>query len=148
MKILKVYDKINRNVVSKNLSTGDIIIKEYNQNGYCYVIINTKIFSLKNQKMAYFSFRNIIEDKIKEELDITHKYIQYKERNEKGLLIQSQRIHVKDPKSFLEIHRLYDDNDEFIEIENYKGKKAINFKVKSDILINFLNLINNGQQED
>lgn len=148
MKILKVYDKINRNIISKDPFTGSITIFEYNEDGYCYLIINTKVFSTKSTSMAYFSYRNFVSGVIREELDITHKYVQFKEINEKGFMIQSQRFHIKDPKSFLEKYRIYDDSGEFIEIENYKGKRTINFKVKNDILINFLNLINNGKQED
>lgn len=141
MKILKVYNKINRNIVQVDYSTGDITIKEYTENGYCYLIINTKIFKSKNNNLAYFSYRNIINNNIVEELDLTKKYIQFKKRNEKGLVTYSKRMHIKDQKSFLEIIRIYDEDNEFIEIENHRGKKVMNFKIKNDTLNNFLNLI-------
>lgn len=141
MKILKVYDKINRNTIQVNYSSGDIYIKEYIENGYCYLLINTKIFKAKRNNIAYFSYRKIINNKIREELDLTLKYLEFKEKNEDGLLIYSKRMHIKDQKSFLEIFRLYDENNEFIEIENYNGKRTMNFKIKNETLNSFLNLI-------
>jgi len=141
MKILKVYDKINRNTVLIDYTSNNINIKEYIEDGYCYFIINTNIFKTKKNNIAYFSYRKVIHNTIREELDLTHKYLEYKKRNNEGLLIYSKRMHIKDHKSFLEMFRFYDERNEFLEIENHKGKKTINFKIKNDTLNNFLNLI-------
>ena len=141
MKILKVYDKINRNTLQVNYSTGDITIREYTGKDYIYLVINTKLFNIKNKNVSYFSYRNIVNNQILEELDVTTKYIYFKQKNEQGLLSYSKRIHIKDTKSILEVRRIYDEKGEFIEIENHNGKKTINFKINKEILTNFLNLI-------
>jgi len=138
MKILKIYDKLNRNILQSN--NGEVSIKEYlDENNYVHLIINTKLFSLKNEKISYLGYVNTIDGVNRETIDITSKYIQYKSMNDKGQLIYSKRIHIKDPKSFLEKNRIYDENDKFIEIENYKGNKTLTFEIKNEILTNLLN---------
>lgn len=135
MKILKVYDKINRLVLESNSDTGIVYIKEHvDSNNYFYVIINTKLFKLKRDKIAYLSYVKMLNGKISETLDLTCKYILYKKMNEQGLLICSEKIHIKENKSILTVNRIYDELNEFIEIENHRGKKTINFKVKKQLL--------------
>jgi len=137
MKILKIYDKLNRNILQSN--NGEISIREYFGDDYIHLIINTKLFSLKNEKVAYFSYTKTVNGLCIESLDITAKYIEYKSVNKKGQLTHSKRIHVKDSKSFLEINRLYDEVDGMIEIENYKGDKTLIFELKNEIITNLLN---------
>jgi len=138
MKILKIYDKLNRNILQ--VEGASINIKEYlSDNNFIHLIINTKLFSLKNEKMSYMSYVNTIDGLSREIVDITSKYIQHKLMDEKGRLIHSKRIHIKDSKSFLEINRIYDDGDNFIEIENYKGNKNLTFELKNEIITNLLN---------
>lgn len=140
MNVLKVYDKINRAVFESNSEYGNVIIKEYiNQDESCCFIINTKIFKSKRDKMSYLSYVRLKYDKIVETLDITCKYVYYKSMNESGLLIHSERIHLKDNKSILLVDRIYDEYNEFIEIENNRGNRTMVFKLKKEILNNLLN---------
>ena len=138
MNILKVYDKINRTIFESNSSTGNIFIREYDKDECRYFIINTKIFKAKRDKVAYFSYVRLKSDIVIETLDITIKHIFYKFMNEKGLLVHSERIHLKDNKAILFVDRIYDEADEFIEIENHRGNSTIKFKVKNEIINNFL----------
>lgn len=138
MNILKVYDKINRTVFEYDSSTGNIFIIEYDKDERCCFIINTKIFKAKRDKVAYFSYVKLKSDIIIETLDITSKHIYYKSMNKKGLLVHSERIHLKDNKSILFVNRIYDEADEFIEIENHRGNSTIKFKIKNEIINNFL----------
>jgi len=139
MKILKVYDKINRIVLQSDALTGNITIREFfNDTDYCSIIINSKIFKSKNDNMAYFSFVSIVDNIPKETLDITNKYILYSSYKE-GLLIHSDRIHLKDNKSIITIDRLYDVFNDFLELENHKGRKTIKFKIKKEVINKFLN---------
>ena len=141
MKILKIYDKINRNLFHYDTNTGNIIIREfYDDNNHCVIFINTKLFKSKNEKIAYFSYVNTTNSVITETLDITGKYIFFKTMNINGLLTHSERIHLKDNKSILLIDRIYDDVNEFLEVENYRGNKTVKFKVKNEILNQFLNI--------
>jgi hypothetical protein len=135
MKILKVYDKINRTVFESDSNTGNVFIREYLQNDEsCYFIINTKVFKSKRDKMAYFSYVRLKLGKVIETLDVTSKHIYYKSMNEKGLLVHSERIHLKDNKAILLVDRIYDEWDEFIEIENHRGNRTMKFKVKNEII--------------
>jgi len=137
MKVLKIYDKLNRNVLQVN--GGEVSIREYlDDNNYILLIINTKLFSLKNEKVSYMGYVNVKNGLPMETVDITSKYIQYKSMNERGNLIHSNRVHIKDPKSFLEKNRIYDEDDKFIEIENYKGNKTLTFEIKNEIITNIL----------
>jgi len=123
MKILKVYDKINRNTFKHDQGTGNVVMREfYSDTDYITVIINTKVFKLKNDKLSYFSFIHTVNDIARETMDLTSKYIFFKVSNEKGMLTHSERIHLKDNKSILLVDRIYDEVDEFIEIENHRGR--------------------------
>lgn len=137
MKVLKIYDKLNRKTVQID---GPLIsIKEYSDNNnYINLLINTNLFSSKNEKISYFSYEKIVDGVCRESIDITSKYLQYYQLNEKGQFIHSKRIHVKDPKSFLEKNRIYDTEDKFIEIENYKGNKTLTYEIKNQIITNLL----------
>jgi hypothetical protein len=139
MKILKVYDKVNRNTVHHELSSGTLILKEYLNNSVINIIINTKIFKLKDDKRCYFSYVYSTSGITVQSLDITGKYIVYKEFNNKGLEIHSERIHLKDNKSFLISDKIYDETDESIEIENHKGNRTVKFKVKNEIINQLIN---------
>lgn len=139
MKILNVYDKINRNVFHTNESKGSITIKEYGDNDYSFLFINTHVFKLKDEKRSFFSYINYTNLGIPiESIDITVKYLIYCKFNDKGLVVHSERIHLKDNKSFLISDRIYDDSGEFIEVENYKGNKIVIFKIQTDIVNDFL----------
>ena len=111
MKILKVYDKINRTIFESDSNTGNILIKEYlpNDESY-YFIINTRVFKSKLNNMAHFSYVKSKCDKIIETLDVTDKYLYYKAMNEKGLMVHSERIGIKDNKSILLIKTDSDGN--------------------------------------
>ncbi len=138
MKILKVYDKINRIVLQCDALTGNITIREFfNDTDYYSIIINSKIFKSKNDNMTYFSFVSIVDNITKETLDITNKYIFYSSYDN-GRLIHSDRISLKDNKSIVTIDRIYDVFDDFLELENHKGKKTIKFKIKKEIINKFL----------
>lgn len=138
MKVLKIYDKLNRNILQSDGAF--ITIKEYyNNNNYIHLLINTKLFSSKSETMSYFSYENIVNGICQESISITSKYIEYKYINYRGNLINSNRINLKDPKSFLHKNRIYDEDDKFIEIENYKGNKTLTFGVKNEILTKILN---------
>lgn len=145
MKIIKVYDKLNRNVFHSDESTGNITIREYADNdNYFQLIINTKIFKLKNTKVSYLSFVLFENGLMSEAMDVTNKFIIY-QKNSNGRLMFYERLHLKDIKSFLRINRKYDIDGEFIEIENHKGSKTIKFKIKDEILTNFLKTIKDGR---
>ena len=137
MKILKVYDKINRNTVQYNPSAGYLIVNEYAGENVARTIISTKLFKLKDEKRCYFSYMSFNSGVPVESLDITAKYLVYKKFNDKGLEVHSERIHLKDNKSFLISDKIYDEKNEFIEIENHKGNRTIKFKVKEEILNQF-----------
>jgi hypothetical protein len=140
MKILKVYDKINRNTLLSDEYTGMIHIREYyTETDFIHVIINTKVFKSKNDKIAYLSYSNVQSGISRERLDVTSKYIFYSVQNEEGRLLHSERIHIKDNKSIVVLDRIYDENKEFIELENHKGKRTVKFKIKNEILNNLLN---------
>ena len=140
MNILKVYDKINRLLFESNSEYGNVTIREYlNPNESCCFIINTKIFKSKRDKIAYLSYARSKFGQIVETLDITCKHIYYKLINDKGLLIHSERIHLKDNKSILLVDRIYDEFGEFIEVENHRGNRTIKFKLKNEIFTNILN---------
>ncbi len=134
MKILKVYDKINRNTIHYEPSSGNLTLKEYLEEDVINIIINTKIFKLKDDKRSYYSYILNSGGIVIESIDITRKYLVYKKFNNKGLLVHSERIHLKDKKSFLISDIIYDINSEHIEIENYKGNKTIKFKIKNEII--------------
>lgn len=138
MKVLKIYDKLNRNTV--NIDGPFISIKEYSDSkNYIHILINTKLFSSKNEKMSYFSYEKIVDGACRESIDITSKYLQYYQMNEEGQMVHSKRTHVKDQKSFLERNRIYDLEGEFIEVENYKGNKTLIFGIKNEIITKLLN---------
>lgn len=140
MKILKVYDKINRNIFQSDMSTGDISIREYyNQTDYFNVLINTRIFKTKRERLAYFSYANVQNGIAIETLDITSKHIFYSLSNASGLLVHSERIHLKDNKSISVIDRIYDPDKNFIESEKYRGRKTIKFGIKNEVLHKLLN---------
>jgi len=140
MKILKIYDKINRNVFHHDINTGNITIREFcDNNKICTLFINTKLFKSKNEKMAYFSYVEAENNVVTKTLDITRKYILFRLMNQDGLLIHSERTHLKDSKSFLLIDRIYDDIGDFIEIENHHGNKTMKFTVKKEIINQLLN---------
>ena len=140
MKVLKVYDKINRNTFHYDANTGNLIIKKfYNDFDYLTIFVNTKLFCSKNDRMAYFSCIYTVNNSIRETLDITGKYIFFTKINQNGLLAHSDRIHIKDKKSIVTIDRIYDNINEFIELENHKGKNTIKFKIRNEILNNFKN---------
>lgn len=146
MKILKVYDKINRNIFHYDKVTGNIHIKEFCDDKSCItLIINTKLLNREN--ISFFSYSKELNGLEIEKLDITKKNIYYKITNEKGLIIHSETINLKEQKTVLEINRIYDECEEFIEIENHRGKKSMLFKVKNRLLNNFLNTKNNGNQQ-
>lgn len=146
MKILKVYDKINRNILYSDEDTGNIYIKEYlNDNDYIYIVLNTKIFKSNSETKSYFSLINFESGCIKETLDITGKYILYKKNNEDGKLILSERIHIKDEKSFYNIYRIYDEDGCFIELENHKGVKNFKYTVKQEIINELLKIDTDGK---
>lgn len=146
MKILKVFDKINRNVYQHDASTGNVAIREfYNGNDFFAILINTRIFKNKNERMAYFSYIDVVNNTVRKTLDITSKYMFFTQTNEKGLLVHSERIHLKDQKSIITLDRIYDIADEFIELENHKGRKTVKFKVKNEILNNLLNTTKHGK---
>lgn len=135
MKVLKVYDKINRNLIHSDLKTGNLIIREFFEgDSFITIIINSKVFKNKSKSMSYFSCTHTEGGIVRCSIDITHKYIFFSLINESGLLVHSERIHTKDNKSFLIKDRIYDDSAEFIEIENYKGNRTINFKIKENII--------------
>ncbi len=147
MKILKVYDKINRNTFERISRNGYISIKEYdNDNNYLYLVVSIKNFKLKDK--CYLSCAFIKDNKTIESLDITRKYIHYRLANEKGLMVHKELISIKENKTILEVDRIYDSNNEFIEIEKHRGNKTVNFTVKDEILTKFLNILDNGQQKD
>lgn len=140
MNILKVYDKINRTLFESNSDYGNVLIQEYIDPDESHrFIINTKIFKSKRDKMAYLSYVKIKFGQIVETLDITCKHIYYKSMNDKGLLTHSERIHIKDNKAVLLVDRIYDELDEFIEIESHRGNRTMRFKLKNEILNNLLN---------
>jgi hypothetical protein len=139
MKILKVYDKINRNLVHYEPLTGNLIIKEYLDENIINTIINTKIFKLKDDRRSYYSYMLTSNGITIESIDITRKYLVYKKFNNEGLIIHSERIHLKDNKSFLISDMIYDEEKECIEIENHKGNKTIKFKIKNEIINKLLN---------
>jgi hypothetical protein len=144
MKILKVYDKINRNVFLSDTTSGNVRLTEYTgPDDYFSIYINTRIFSGKRNNMAYFSCVNVIDDVIRESVDVTEKFILHKKMNENGLLLHSERTHLKDNKCVVTIDRIYDENGEYIELENHRGKRMTKFKIKNEI-INLLKTIDNG----
>lgn len=138
MKILKVYDKINRNTIHYEPNSGNLTLKQFLDEDAVNIIINTKIFKFKDDKRSYYSYVLNSRGIITESIDITRKYLVYKKFNKKGLLIHSERIHLKDKNSFLISDIIYDINSQFIEIENYKGNKTIKFKIKNEIINKFL----------
>lgn len=139
MKILKIYDKINRNLVHYEPLTGNLTIKEYLDENIINTIINTKIFKLKDDRRSYYSYMLTSNGITIQSLDITRKYLVYKKFNNKGFIIHFERIHLKDNKSFLISDMIYDEVNECIEVENHKGNKTIKFKIKNEIINKFLN---------
>lgn len=140
MKILKVYDKINRNVLHTDQKSGSIIIREFpSKNEYALLMINTKIFKSKNDKVSYLSYAFFVNDIAIQTLDLTKKYLVYQENDLKGNLKHFERLHIKDSKSFLIKDRIYDENEKFIEIENHKGKKTAKFQVKENFIQTLIN---------
>lgn len=145
MKILKVYDKINRNVFHFDPNTGNIIVREFKSDkDYFTVLINTKLFQKKLERVAFISCEKTINSIVRSVLDITSKHFFFKIFNKKGMLIHSERVHLKDNKSILSIDRIYDEVDEFIEIENHRGVKTVKFKIRNQLINNFLNIKQNG----
>lgn len=139
MKILKVYDKTNRNIFQKDPKSGNIIIRVFiKKNIFFTLIINTKIFALKNDKIAYFSYVKTENDLTVKTLDLTRKYLVFTKKNKKGLLTHSTRLKINDLKSKITIDRIYDEFEEFLELENYKGKKTVKFKLKKELITNLL----------
>jgi hypothetical protein len=76
MKILKVYDKINRNVLQYDQNTGSLTVREFHSDtDYFTLIINTKVFKIKSERMAFLSCINTVNGIARESLDITSKYV-------------------------------------------------------------------------
>lgn len=140
MKILKVYDKVNRNVFYKDTSSGQIIIKDFISDiSHSLLVINTKIFKSKNEKVSYLSYVLFENNMPVQTLDLTRKYLVYQEIDSEGNLKHSERLHLKDSKSFLIKDRVYDEDKKFIEIENHKGNKTIKFPVKENLIQTLIN---------
>lgn len=139
MSLIKVYDKLNRKILQKDKDTGNIIIVEYiDEMNYTTLIINTKIFQLKNDKYAYCSYIKIKDGFELETLNFTHKYIEHAIFEHKKL-ISFERYHSKDPKYFFGQKRIYDEKGSFIEIEKHRNNKQVNFTVIPEIINTLLN---------
>lgn len=145
MKILKVYDKINRSVFHSDTTTGNIFIKEYlSDNSYIYIVLNTKIFNSKNENLSYLSCMYYENNIAIESLELTSKYLIYKKNNKKGKVEFWERTHIKDNKSFLRVDRIYDEKDDFIESENHKGSRQLKYTIKPNIIEQLLKLETDG----
>jgi hypothetical protein len=141
MKILKVYDKINRNVLQYDQNTGSLTVREFHSDtDYFTLIINTKVFKIKSERMAFLSCINTVNGIARESLDITSKYVFFVITDERGMLIHSERIHLKDNKSILLVDRIYDELGEFIEVENHRGNRTMKFKLKDEIINQLTNI--------
>jgi hypothetical protein len=134
MNSVKVYDKLNRMILQTESKTGNITIIEFtDEKNYSTLIINTKIFQLKNDKYAYCSYNLMADNCEKETLNFTHKYIEHTIYDNKKLL-SFERYHVKDPKYFFGLKRIYDAEGNFIEIEKHRDNKQVNFTIIPEII--------------
>lgn len=134
MNSIKVYDKLNRVILQKEKETGNITIAEFiDEKNYSTLIINTKIFQLKNDKYAYCSYSFMNNGTEKETLNFTHKYIEHTIYDNKKLL-SFERYHVKDPKYFFGLKRIYDKEGNFLEVEKHRENKQITFTIIPEII--------------
>ena len=138
MNVLRIYDKVNRRIFYSDEYTGNIIIDEYEGDLHVSLFINKKIFNKKLSKYSYISVLIYKNEVLREMLDLTNDYVFYAKSNEQGRMIFSEKRKIKDQKSFVTIDRIYDEDGEFLEIENHKGNKTTKFKIKSELITKFL----------
>lgn len=138
MNVLRIYDKINRRIFYSDEYTGNIFIDEYQDDLHISLLINKKIFNKKLSKHSYLSVLIYKNEVLREMLDLTNDYVFYAKSNEHGRMIFSEKRKIKDQKSFVTIDRIYDQDGEFLEVENHKGNKTTKFKIKPELITKFL----------
>ena len=149
MKILKIYDKLNNHVFQSDAYSGNIIIKEYNNNdNYVQLIINAKIFGINHDKLSYFNYSYYANGLCIETIDLSQKFIIHQKRDKSDRMVYYERINIKNKKSVITINRIYDECGEFVETENYKGNNTTKFKLKNEILTKFLEIIEHGREQE
>lgn len=137
MKIVKVYDKLNRNVFFSDVNTGNVHIVNYEDSST--LIINTKIFNQKIKRQAFLTYITTNGD-IEITINVSQDFIYYTEINKKQQLIKKETFSIQDLKTTYLLNKIYDEENS-ISIENHRGQSQINFTVKNELINQFIEKI-------